>query len=115
MQQGGSKNLAPVIPLRERLSDGQPDLIVGLFLYPTQSGGRSKPIALGYGCPCTAERTVEEAWTGYPLLRDPMLPGERRRVGIIFLVPKPALAALSDLEKFYLWESRIIGEATIVR
>jgi len=43
-----------------------------------------------------------------------MAPGESRRVGYIFLSGIKAVEALSVNGKFYLWEGRLIGEATIV-
>jgi len=50
-----------------------------------------------------------------PLLRDRALePGERRRLGFVFLSPQEAVAAIEKAGRFYLWEGRFIGEATVV-
>jgi hypothetical protein len=70
---------------------------------------------LGYGCPCSIDRDVQEAWDGYPLVDRPMMPGEERRVGFIFMSGREAVKALSAAERFYLWEGKLIGEARIVR
>lgn len=104
-----------VTTLRERLAQGTPDLIADLRLYSTGDGGKRLPLLLGYGCPCSTERNVREAWTGYPLVDSPMMPGEERRVGFIFLSGREAVNALSGTDCFYLWEGKLIGEARIVR
>jgi len=43
-----------------------------------------------------------------------MRPGERRRVGIVFMSGRDAVEALASSDIFYLWEGKIIGEARIV-
>jgi hypothetical protein len=43
-----------------------------------------------------------------------MAPGERRRVGYVFLSGPKAADYFRAAGKFYLWELRLIGEATIV-
>ena len=101
--------------LRERLVTGQPDLVVDLYLYPTAADGKTKAIALGYGCPCSKDKSLAEAWDGYPLLEAEMNPGERRRVGFVFLSGRPAVEALASSKIFYLWDARFVGEASIVR
>ena len=92
-----------------------PDLIADLCLYPTEAGGKTLPIGLGYGCPCSKDKSLSEGWDGYPLLEYEMTPGERRRVGFAFLSGKLAVDALIQSEKFFLWDGRFIGEASIVR
>ncbi len=101
--------------LRDRLSNNQPDLVVDLYLYPTDAGGKTKPIMLGYGCPCSKDTSCTEAWDGYPLLEEVMWPGERRRVGFLFLSGSKAIEAFESSKMFYLWEGRLVGEATLVR
>jgi hypothetical protein len=49
-----------------------------------------------------------------PLLESEMMPGERRRLGFIFLSGAGAVLALRPGGRFYLWEGRIIGEAEII-
>jgi hypothetical protein len=61
----------------------------------------SKEIAVGYD--------------GWPLLGDtPLAPGDKRRLGFVFLSGEEAAQIMRTAGKFYLWESRIIGEATVV-
>jgi hypothetical protein len=100
--------------LRERLALRLPDLVVDLYLYPTEAGGRKGAITLGWGCPCSKDDRLEEGWDGYPLLQSEMTPGERRRLGFVFLSGAEAVLALRSCERFYLWEGRFIGEAEIV-
>jgi hypothetical protein len=92
-----------------------PDLTVDLYLYPVEAGGRSGPVNLGWGCQCTKDKSVDEGWDGYPLLERAMMPGERRRLGFVFLCGEEAVQALGSNDRFYLWEGRWIGEATVVR
>jgi len=101
--------------LRQRLSDGQPDMVVDLYLYPTTDGGKTKPVGIGWGCPCSNDQSLTEGWDGYPLLDSEMMPGERRRVGLVFLSGSAAVEALEGNDRFYLWEGRFIGEAAPVR
>lgn len=92
-----------------------PDLSVNLTLYPTAEGGRQTAIQPGWGCPCSIDKAASvKAWDGYPLLGGKeMQPGEMRMVGISFLSSHEAVAALTAVRKFYLWEGRAIGEAVI--
>lgn len=103
----------------DQLSRMEPQLIVDLWLYPTDQGGKLLPIQAGWGSPCTIQREEGSGWVGYdgwPLLGDsPMAPGDRRRVGYVFLSGEEAVKYLTASDKFYVWEGRIIGEATIVR
>jgi hypothetical protein len=99
----------------DTFKDRKPDLVADLWLYPTDQGGRKSAIRLGWGCPCSVQRDMKEAWDGFPLLEDrEMNPGESRRVGFAFLSGQVAASALRRARKFYLWEGRFIGEATIV-
>lgn len=100
--------------LRQRLALGMPDLTADLHLYPTDAGGRGGPIGLGWGCPCSKDKTLQEGWDGYPLLASEMMPGERRRIGFVFLSGAEAVLALQPGGRFYLWEGRFIGEAEII-
>jgi hypothetical protein len=103
----------------ESLRGRKPELTVDLFLYPTDCGGRSQPIGPGWGCPCTIQQEEGSGWIGYdgwPLLGERMMsPGETRRVGMVFLSGQDAVSVLSRPGKFFLWEGRLIGEATIVQ
>lgn len=78
--------------------------------------GVSSQFPPGWGCPCFADhRRTAGGWDGSPILGDEsMHPGERRRVGYFFLSGNEVAAALSQKPSFYLWESRVIGEARIV-
>jgi hypothetical protein len=101
------------VTLGQRLARGLPDLTVNLYIYPTDAGGRNGPIGLGWGCPCI-NKTLQEGWDGYPLLEREMTPGERRRLGFVFLSGAEAVLALRPGGRFYLWEGRIIGEAEVI-
>jgi hypothetical protein len=101
----------------EQLRSMKPELVADLSLYPTEAGGRTAPIRLGWGCPCTIQKkTVPECWDGWPLLGDhEMKPGESRKaIGFVFACGKEAADKMSAAGKFYLWEGGFIGEATVV-
>jgi hypothetical protein len=94
----------------------QPQLVADVRMYETADGGRETPALPGWGCPVMVSNT--KPWIGYdalPLLRDdPLLPGQKRRLGFVFLTPDLALPVLRDAGRFYLWEGRIVGEADVV-
>jgi len=73
---------------------------------------------IGLGLPLHYSSEEGTGWVGYdgwPLLGDqPMMPGERRRVGYVFLAGEQATEYLRSAPKFYVWEGRIIGEATMI-
>lgn len=93
-----------------------PQLLADVTLYPTAEGGRTGPtFPEWFGCSCKVLREVTQVWDCRILLNGtPMVPGETRRVGMIFLSPEYALAILGLAGTFFLWEGRIIGEARIV-
>jgi hypothetical protein len=52
---------------------------------------------------------------GSPLLGDtPLAPGDHRKVSFVFLSGESAAEVLRKAGTFYLWEGKIIGEATFV-
>ena len=90
-------------------------MVVDLYLYPERDGGKTKPIGIGWGCPCSKDRSLTESWDGYPLLDSEMMPGDRRQVGLVLLSGREAVEALASSDRIYLWEGKFIGEARIVR
>jgi hypothetical protein len=93
----------------------QPELIVDLKLYPTSEGGRRGPIfGKWFGCPCMLRKDGPEGRDCRVLLDGrSVAPGESARVGMIFLSPDSA-ALFRAAGKFYLWDGRIIGEASVI-
>ena len=75
-----------------------PQLDAMVRLYPTSDGGRVTPAAPGWGCPCCVSDAV----------------GEHRKVGFVFLSGESAAETLRKAGKFYLWEGKIVGEATVL-
>ena len=98
----------------ERLNGRSPDLRADVLLYATAEGGRKGPILPGYGCPCIISKSgALRGWDARLLLGDgPMYPGDRRRLGFVFLSPE-AIPLMLSAGSFFLWEGRFIGEATI--
>ena len=92
-----------------------PQLIADVMLYPAEQGGRATTAYLGWGCPVMVSQM--EPLVGYdawPLLGDePLHPGDRRRLGFVFLSPEGA-EAMKQARFFHLWEGRFIGEARVV-
>ena len=48
------------------------------------------------------------------MLDAPFAPGERRRLGFVFLNGEDAAAVLRRAGTFYLWEGRFIGGAKVL-
>jgi hypothetical protein len=91
----------------EQLRKMTAQLVANVELYPTAYPG--------WGCPCMISKEDPlVGWDAWPLLGDSTLePGDERQLGFVFL----ALEGLEHIRaagKFYLWEGRFIGEATVV-
>lgn len=100
---------------REYLRTAAPQLVADLTLYPTDVGGKKLVAQLGFGCPCTVSKSPPlVAYEGWPLLSEPINPGESRRVGFVFLAGEEAAAVFSEAGVFYLWEGCSVGEAVVV-
>jgi len=104
----------------ESLQKMSPHLVADVYLYPTSEGGKKLAMLPGWGCPCSPLKSTDallcDCW---PLLEGPFAPGERRRVGFVFLhgnsiTREDIVAALRRAGTFYLWEHRFIGEAVVV-
>jgi hypothetical protein len=91
----------------------RPQLHAEVTLYPT--GGREGPInGDRYGCPCLLTKDASDARDCRIILGgEPILLGQPRLVGFVFLSPDSA-DIFKNAGKFYLWEGRIIGEAKVV-
>jgi hypothetical protein len=101
--------------IREYLKTTAPQLVADLTLYPTDAGGKKLVAQPGFGCPCTVSTLPPlVGYDGWPLLTEPMNPGESRRVGFVFLSGEEAAAVFTKAGVFYLWEGRFIGEAAVV-
>jgi hypothetical protein len=111
---GGNKTRA------DALRQMSPHLVADVYLYPTAEGGKKLTVHPGWGCPCSCSRSTDAVfYDGWPLLDTPFAPGERRRLGFVFLHGKDIssediAAHLRRAGTFYLWEGHFIGEATVV-
>ena len=104
------------MPSEEKLRGATAELIVDLRLFTTNDGGKEHPIRLGWGCPCLLQKDLAEGYDGWPLLGDNILnPGDSATVGFVFLSGEEAASKFRSAGKFYLWEGRLIGEATVVQ
>jgi len=106
----------PTDALREK----SPQLIAAVYLYPTSEGGKQLTVHPGWGCPCTSSKSTDGVfYDGWPLLDAPFAPGERRRLGFVFLpgediTGEDIAAILREAGTFYFWEGRFIGEGKVV-
>ena len=93
-----------------------PQLIADVTLYPSSGGGRKSPILPGWGCLCcVSEHEPIAGYGGFPLLGEaPMQPGERRRLGFVFLMGETAARIIQNARKFSLWEGSFVGEAVVI-
>ncbi|RVT91186.1 hypothetical protein EOD43_16870 [Sphingomonas crocodyli] len=96
--------------------EAAPQIVADVRMYETSDGGRATPALPGWGCPLIVSKSQPiSGWDALPLLRDdPLRPGESRRLGFVFLSRDEAIAAITRAGRFYLWEGRVIGEATVV-
>jgi hypothetical protein len=93
----------------------KPQLIADVTLYPTAEGGKMLAVQLGWGCPCAISKAPPlVGYDGWPLLEQPLAPGDYRRVGFVFLSGEEAANVFRRAGTFYLWEGRFIGEAVVV-
>ncbi len=107
---GGLKTRAEALRLKS------PELVADVYLYPTADGGKKLTVQPGWGCPCSCSKSTDEGlYDAWPLLDAPLAPGERRRLGFVFLSGEEAAVSLRRAGTFYLWEGRFIGEATVVK
>lgn len=94
----------------------EPQLVADVLMYETANGGRESEALPGWACPVMVSKV--EPLVGFdalPLLRDePLRPGEKRRLGFVFLSPDEALPVMRQAARFYLWEGRFVGEAKVV-
>jgi hypothetical protein len=100
----------------EQLRTLSPQLVADVTMYPPTEGRKSRAF-LGWGCPCclSKEKPIV-GYDGWPLLGDtPLEPGDRRRLGFVFLMGEQAATILRNAGTFYLWEGRFIGEARVVQ
>jgi hypothetical protein len=91
----------------------KPAFVAKITLYPTEQGGRRAAIKGDwFGCPCKFDEKDFTAWDCRILLQgEQMYPGETKQFGMVFLTPQ-AGDLFRMVEKFYLWEGGIMGEAT---
>jgi hypothetical protein len=102
-------------PIREALRTMPPQLIADVTLYPTTQGGKKLVAQPGWGCPCTVTKSPPLiSYDAWPLLEEPLAPGDHRRLGFVFLSGEQAAGVFRKGGIFYLWEGRFIGEAVVV-
>jgi len=105
-----------ILPRAKQLQKMSAALVADVAMYSTSNGGRESPALPGWGCPCMVSKGAPYVgYDGWPLLGDtPLNPGDQRRLGFVFLSGEEAARIMRAAGKFYLWEGRIIGEATVV-
>ncbi|WP_227258347.1 hypothetical protein [Kangsaoukella pontilimi] len=61
-----------------------------------------------------ADPEARLAFDAWPILFDePLRPGDRRQLGFVFLTEEGA-RTMQSAGRFFLWEGRIIGQASVV-
>jgi hypothetical protein len=93
------------------------EFTVSLYLYETDTGGRKLPISPGdpiFRCPAFTQKDKSlGGWTCFfDIGETPMAPGETRVVGASPLTSE-GLELMREAGKFYLWDGKFFGEATI--
>ena len=99
----------------DELPTMSPQLVADVTLYSTAEGGKKLTVHPGWGCPCCCSKSSPVVgYDGWPLLMEPLAPGDSRRLGFVFLSGEEAADVLRKAGTFYLWEGRFIGEAVVV-
>jgi hypothetical protein len=90
-----------------------PDFVAKITLYSPDQRGRQSPIVgEWFGCPCKFHPNDFTAWDCRILTSEEKFsPGETKHFGLVFLTREIA-PVFKQVAKFYLWEGRIIGEAS---
>ncbi len=97
--------------LSEKLQNAVPELVAEVTLYPAAKLTKR----LGWGCLCSVSKASSgSGYDGWPLLKEPLAPGETRRVGFVFLSGEEAATIFRKAGAFYLWEGCFVGEAVVV-
>ena len=93
-----------------------PHFIADITLYPSDRGGRRGPfIGDRFGCSAKLHEKDFTSWDCLILTRgERFSPSETKRFGMAFLNSEAA-PLFRSMDKFLLWEGRIIGEARAVR
>jgi hypothetical protein len=92
-----------------------PHLIADVTLYSASEGRRTVDALPGWSCPCCLSKSSPlVGWDGYPLLHEPLSPGDWRRVGVVFLSGDEVAKMFREAGIFYLWEGPVVGEAVEV-
>lgn len=96
-----------------------PHLVADVVFYTAEEKGYGSPRLPGWGCICCTKKfpngAVIEGYDAWPQLETPLSPGERRRIGFVFLTSGDEGAeAMRKAGRFYLWEGRYVGEATVI-
>jgi hypothetical protein len=99
----------------EALRTMSPHLIADVTMYPTPNGGKKLVAQPGWGCPCTVSQSSQpNGYDAWPLLEEPLAPGDRRRLGFVFLSGEEAADIFRKAGIFYLWEGRFVGGTVVV-
>jgi hypothetical protein len=99
----------------EAIAAKAPQLVADVWLYPAANGGKGQTAEPGWGRPCFCSKSTNTiCYDGWPILHEPLAPGDRRRVGFVFLHEEQAVEALRRAGTFYLREGRFLGEALVV-
>ena len=106
----------PYASRADSLKSKSPELIGDFLLYGSDNGGKLYPAFPGWGCPCVVNQTTPVfGFDGWPLLDEPLHPGDlREKVGFVFLTQEGA-ETMRNVEKFYLWEGKFVGEVSVLR
>jgi hypothetical protein len=99
----------------EFIKTATPPLVAEVRMYETAAGGRTGPAYSGWGCPCmVSQREPLIGYDALPLIGgEPLLPGETRRLGFVFLSHEEAVPVMRTAGRFFLWEGRFVGEAVV--
>jgi hypothetical protein len=106
----------PYAERAEGLKGRKPELIADVRLFTTEAGGKLYPVWPGWGGGCLPDiANPSGSFDGWPLLEEPIFPGEERPcVGFVFIHPTAA-EILRSHGRFFLTEGKRVGVAVVVQ
>jgi hypothetical protein len=96
----------------------QPDITAEIELYPTEAGGRTRPLRSSsvhyFGCPIAFEGQMFDARFDLSEVGVEIAPGHTAKLNAKFLWPELIKPRLKVGDRFLLWEGKFIGKGRVL-
>jgi hypothetical protein len=95
----------------------KPDILAEVYLFPTESGGRSEPLhsSLQYfGCPIEFEGEMFDVRFDLSEKASGLMPGTTAELNAKFLSPELIKPRLKVGDEFRLWDGKFFGKGKVL-